>query len=44
MNPRITPEPSESDSRRFAPAMTLPEGWTVARVEHVTGGVFAPTR
>jgi hypothetical protein len=44
MNPRSSSQPSESHSRRFAPDMTSPLGWTIARDEHVTVTVSAPMR
>jgi hypothetical protein len=44
MNPRSSSQPSESDSRRLAPAITSLSGWITARVEHVTVIPAAPQR
>lgn len=44
MNPRSTPQPLESDSRRLPPALTALRGWITARVVHVTVMPFARAR
>ncbi|MEA2768385.1 MAG: hypothetical protein QOD93_1347 [Acetobacteraceae bacterium] len=44
MNPRSTPKPSESHSRRIASAVTAPLGWTAARVVLMTVMSAAGTR
>ena len=36
MNPRSSSQPTESDSRRLVPIVAASQGWSIARVAHVS--------